>query len=163
MALSASPADILARLEKAVEADLDRNWAAEPPAARAALLAREELERWTRATYPGSSTEGAALDPGSRRRLSLFIHSAPVSHRVEVWGTADGDEAPGVADAHTRHSWVVLAHVGSGQGALNRSADRLEAAGLKKLAERREGRLAFALWMGNAAPDGCPDCLGKPS
>jgi hypothetical protein len=161
MAFSASPAQILERLERVVEADLDRNWAAEPLSARAALLTREELDRWTRDAYPGCSSEGAALDPGSRRRLSLLIHSAPVSHRVEVWGSADGDEAPPAVSGHTSHSWVVVAHVGQAGRALDAAGSRLEAAGLKRVAERRSGRLAFALWMGSAAPDGCPDCLGK--
>jgi hypothetical protein len=57
----------------------------------------------------------------------------------------------------------VLAHLGASPGALAQGARDLEAAGLKKLAERKAGRLSFILWMGAAAPDGCPDCLGKPS
>jgi hypothetical protein len=162
MAFSASPAEILARLAEIVGSDLDANWAAEPLAARAALLAREELDRWTRANYPGCTSEGAALDPGSRRRLSLVIHSAPATHRVEVWGSADGDDGPSAAGHHTRHSWVVLAHVGAARDGLRRASESLRGAGLKLLSERDGDRLAFSLWMGASAPDGCPDCAGKP-
>lgn len=163
MAFQGSPGDILQRVERAVEGKLDDGWAAEPPAARAALLVREALAEWTRTSYPGSSCDGAALDPGSRRRLSLTIHSAPASHRVEVWGLACGDaDESRVPDAgHIAHSWVVVAHVGEPCKAFEASGTRLQAAGLKRLDERRGPKLALSLWMGAAAPDGCPACLGK--
>src|SRR6185503_10679369 len=91
MAFTSSTTGLLERVEKFVAAHLDANWAAEPKAARLALLVREELRRWTQSSYPGSTCEGAALDPDSRRRLCLTIHSAPVSHRVEVWGLIKDD------------------------------------------------------------------------
>jgi hypothetical protein len=153
MAFRASPADLLARVEKTVEAKLDDGWAAEPPAARAALIVREELTAWTRGNYPGSACEGTSLDPGSRRRLALTIHSAPVSHRVEVWGLACGDEAEAQAPAGE--------HVGGPCRHLNARLAQLEAAGLKRLEERSSPRLSLSLWMGAAAPDGCPACLAK--
>ena len=163
MAFQASTAELLGRLEKAVESNLDDGWAAEPPAARAALLVREELAAWTRTTYPGSACQGSALDPGSRRRLALTIHSAPVSHRVEVWGLACGDDAEARVPAgeHVSHSWVVVAHVGGPCKYLEASVAKLEAAGLRRLEERRTPRLTLSLWMGAAAPDGCPACQAK--
>ena len=163
MAFRASPADLLARVEKAVESKLEDGWAAEPPAARAALIVREELAAWTRGNYPGSAVEGMSLDPASRRRLALTIHSAPVSHRVEVWGLACGDDAEAQAPAgeHIAHSWVVLAHVGGPCVNLKARAAQLEAAGLRRLEERSTPRLSLSLWMGAAAPDGCPACLAK--
>ena len=163
MAFQASTADLLARLEKAVETQIDDGWAVEPPAARAALLVREELAAWTRATYPGSAFDGAALDPGSRRRLALTIHSAPVSHRVEVWGLACGDDREGDVPQgeHVSHSWVVVAHVGGPCRNLEASVSKLANAGLKRLDERRTPRFSLSLWMGVAAPDGCPACSGK--
>jgi hypothetical protein len=163
MAFRADPAELLTRVEKTVEAKLDDGWAAEPPAARAALLVREELAAWTQANYPGSACDGAALDPGSRRRLALTIHSAPVSHRVEVWGLACGDEAEArlPAGEHIAHSWVVVAHVGGPCPNLQASLGKLADAGLKRLGERSTPRLTLSLWMGAAAPDGCPACLAK--
>ncbi len=162
MAFAASTAELLGRLARVIEENLEAGWVAEPPAARAALLAREELARWTQATYPGSTSEGAALDPGSRRRLSLTIHSAPVTHRVEVWGLACGDdrEASVPAGEHIAHSWVVLAHLGPPCPNLEASRARIQAAGLRKVDERGTDRLQLSLWMGAAAPDGCPACLG---
>ncbi|HEX7897186.1 MAG TPA: hypothetical protein VF950_05475 [Planctomycetota bacterium] len=163
MAFQASTAELLGRLEKAVESKLEDGWAAEPPAARAALLVREELAAWTRTTYPGSACDGSALDPGSRRRLALTIHSAPVSHRVEVWGLACGDDAESVIPVgeHVAHSWVVLAHVGGPCKNLDARVAKLTAAGLRRLEERLTPRFALSLWMGAAAPDGCPACLAK--
>ena len=163
MAFQASTAKILGRIEQVIEESLEQGWVAEPPAARAALLVREELQRWTQTTYPGSACEGAALDPGSRRRLSLTIHSAPVSHRVEIWGLACGDERESTIPAgeHVSHSWVVLAHLGPPCRNLQASAARLEAAGLRRLDARETPKLSLSLWMGKAAPDGCPACLEK--
>jgi hypothetical protein len=163
MAFQASTAKILGRLEQVIGEHLEKGWAAEPAAARAALLVREELQRWTQATYPGSACEGAALDPGSRRRLSLTIHSAPVSHRVEIWGLACGDEGESAVPAgeHVAHSWVVLAHVGKPCPNLAARAAKLEGAGLRRLDLRESPTLSLSLWMGKAAPDGCPACLGK--
>ncbi|HYE97373.1 MAG TPA: hypothetical protein VEJ18_00625 [Planctomycetota bacterium] len=162
MAFQASFEDLLAQLEKAVDGHLDAGWAAEPPAARAALLVREALEAWTRSTYPGSSCEGSALDPGSRRRLALRIHSAPVTHHVQVWGSAQGEPvAPAEVDAHTQHSWVVLAHLGEPDAAFLHRIDRLADSGLRKIGERRGRHVMLNLWMGTAAPDGCPDCGPK--
>lgn len=163
MAFRQSTSELLQTLEKIVRADLEDGWAAEPPAARLALLVREELGRWTRATYPGSTLEGAALDPGSRRRLSLTIHSAPVSHRVEVWGLACGDEAEAAVPKgeHVAHSWVVLAHLGAPCRRLEDRAAQLSAAGLKRMESRESTGLSLSLWTGAAAPDGCPACLGK--
>jgi hypothetical protein len=158
MAFTASAADILRKLEDFVVPLLGANWAAEPPAARAALLVREALGEFAARQYPGSSSEGAALDPGSRRRLSLLIHSAPASHRVEVWGFADGDEAVPAATPHTPHSWVVLARPGGAAPALEAAGSTLASAGLKRLAERNGPALALSLWQGSSAPDGCPDC-----
>ncbi len=163
MAFSFPTAELLGRLEQAVLGNLDDGWVAEPAAARAALLVREELRRWTQATYPGSASEGEALEPGSRRRLSLVIHSAPVTHRVEVWGLACGDDleaAPPGGD-HIAHSWVVLAHLGGDCPNLAANVAKLEGAGLRRIEERRSDRLRLSLWMGNAAPDGCPACRTK--
>ena len=157
MAFTSSTTGLLERVEKHVIAHLDANWAAEPKAARLALLVREELRRWTQSSYPGSSCEGAALDPDSRRRLSLTIHSAPVSHRVEVWGLVPGDPVRAIS-GHTLHSWVVLA---GDAGALEKTSEQLARAGLKRV-DRRDGpSFSLSLWMGAGAPDGCPECLGK--
>lgn len=163
MAFQASTSELLARVERSVEAKLEDGWAAEPPAARVALLVREELAAWTKSTYPGSAVDGAALDPGSRRRLGLTIHSAPVSHRVEVWGLACGDEAEAEMPAgeHIAHSWVVVAHVGGPCKNLQARLAKLSSAGLKRLEERVTPRFSISLWMGAAAPDGCPACLAK--
>ncbi len=163
MAFSASHAEILGRLEQAVIAHLEDGWVAEPHAARVALLVRDELRRWTQTTYPGCTAEGAALDPGSRRRLSLTIHSAPVTHRVEVWGLACGDEKePLVPDGgHVAHSWVVVAHHGERCRNLEAREAKLKGAGLKRLDARESPRLSLSLWMGAAAPDGCPACLAQ--
>ena len=158
MAFNVSPARVLQRLEDFVGSQLETNWAAEPPAARAALLVREALGRWTSEQYPGSTNQGAALDPDSRRRLSLLIHSAPVTHRVEVWGLAEGDEAARAPSSHTAHSWVVVVRAGGGAPSLEASGSNLAAAGLKKIAERSGARVALTLWQGSGAPDGCPDC-----
>ncbi len=163
MAFRQSTSELLASLEKLVQANLEDGWVAEPPAARLALLVREELGRWTQANYPGSSMEGAALDPGSRRRLSLDIHSAPVTHRVEVWGLACGDEAEAAVpkSGHISHSWVVLAHLGGPCPRLDARAAQLSAAGLKRMEVRETPKLSLSLWTGASAPDGCPACLGK--
>ncbi len=163
MAFQASAAQILLRIEEAVRAKLDDRWVAEPPAARAALIVREALADWTCSTYPGSACEGASLDEGSRRRLSLIIHSAPASHRVEIWGLACGDEheARVPAGEHIAHSWVVVAHVGERCSRLEASAARLSQAGLKRIDERSTPGYTFSVWMGAAAPDGCPACLGR--
>ena len=159
MSFTASTAGLLEDVERFVAANLETGWAAEPPAARAALLVREELRRWTGTQYPGSTSEESALDAGSRRRLLLTIHSAPVSHRVEIWGMAPGDDLPGAAvSGHTAHSWVVIARVGGPDPAVDRAAAKLKAAGLQPVGERRGGAVALSLWMGRAAPDGCPDC-----
>jgi hypothetical protein len=160
MAFTASTSGLLERLEKHLSAHLEANWASEPPAARAALLVREELGRWTQSTYPGAALEGSALDPGSRRRLKLTIHSAPVTHRVEVWGMACGDTAePSVPRGeHLTHSWVVLAHVGGPCSHLEARAAKLEAAGLKRMESRVTPTLSLSVWTGASAPDGCPDC-----
>ena len=157
MAFTASITGLLERVEKFVAAHLDANWAAEPKAARLALLVREELRRWTQSSYPGSTCEGAALDPDSRRRLSLTIHSAPVSHRVEVWGVLKDDPVRAV-NGHTAHSCVVLAGEPDG---LEKASEQLAKAGLKRV-DRRDGpSFSLSLWMGSGAPDGCPECLGK--
>jgi hypothetical protein len=163
MAFAASTSQLLGRLEKTIESGLDDGWVMEPPAARLALLVREELARWTQSTYPGSSCEGAALDPGSRRRLSLTIHSAPVSHRVEVWGMAcgDEDEARVPAGEHIAHSWVVVAHAGKPCAHLEARLGRIAQAGLRRVDARESPRLSLSLWMGAAAPDGCPACVSK--
>lgn len=160
MSYTASTAGLLERVEKHVLEFLDKNWAAEPAASRAALLVREELGRWTQSTYPGSSIERSAIDAGSRRRLSLRIHSAPVTHRVEVWGMACGDEAEGdlPKGGHIAHSWVVLAHVGEPCPRVKSRAAALESAGLSRLEARETPRLSLSLWSGSAAPDGCPAC-----
>jgi hypothetical protein len=160
MAFTASITGLLERVEKFVAGHLDSNWAAEPKAARLALLVREELRRWTQSSYPGSACEGSALDPDSRRRLSLTIHSAPVSHRVEVWGLAKEDTVKAVS-GHTTHSWVVLAgEVGPGS-ALEKASAELAKAGLKRVDQRDGPTFSLSLWMGATAPDGCPECLGK--
>lgn len=157
MAFTASTTGLLERVEKFVAAHLDVNWAAEPRAARMALLVREELRRWTQTRYPGSSCEGAALDPDSRRRLRLTIHSAPVSHRVEVWGLLNGEPIQAVG-GHTTHSWVVLVGEGS---PLEKASAELSKAGLKRIEHRDGPAFSLSLWMGAAAPDGCPECSGK--
>jgi hypothetical protein len=160
MAFTGSTTDLLRSLEEAIGAGLDEGWAAEPPAARAALLAREALERWTRATYPGAALEGRALEPDSRRRLSLAIHSAPVTHRVEIWGLACGDAQEGVvsSDAHVAHSWVLLVHLGPPCPRLAGGERRLAELGLRRVDARQGERITLTLWMGAAAPDGCAAC-----
>jgi hypothetical protein len=160
MAFTASTTGLLERVEKFVAAHLDANWAAEPKAARLALLVREELRRWTTSSYPGATCEGSALDRGSRRRLSLTIHSAPVSHRVEIWGLIRDEPAPAVG-GHTIHSWVVLAGEAGSGSALERTAEQLAKAGLKRVEQRDGPTFSLGLWMGAGAPDGCPECLGK--
>ncbi len=160
MAFTASTTGLLERLEKFVSAHLEENWAAEPKAARLALLVREELLRWTQSSYPGATCDGAALDPGSRRRLSLTIHSAPASHRVEVWGFERSGGAPSLG-SHTAHSWVVLAgEDGPGSG-FQSAGKELEKAGLRRVDVRGSAAFSLSLWMGAEAPDGCPECLGK--
>lgn len=160
MAFTGSTADLLRVLEKAIAAGLDHGWAAEPPASRAALLAREALESWTRARYPGAVLEGGALEPGSRRRLSLAIHSAPVTHRVEVWGLACGDAQEGIItrNDHVTHSWVLLVHLGSPCPRRAEAERRLSSLGLRRVDEHRGEHMALSLWMGAAAPDGCAAC-----
>ncbi len=160
MAFTASTTGLLERVEKFAAAHLDANWVAEPNPARLALLVREELRRWTLSSYPGSACEGAALDRGSRRRLSLMIHSAPVSHRVEVWGLAKGEPVPPIG-AHTAHSWVVIAGEAGAGSAFDGAAAELAKAGLKKVDQRNGAAFSLSLWMGSTAPDGCPECLGK--
>jgi hypothetical protein len=160
MAFTASTNGLLERLEKFTATHLDRNWVAEPKPARLALLVREELCRWTQSSYPGASCEGAALDPGSRRRLSLTIHSAPVSHRVEVWGL-ERTEIPRELSPHTAHSWVVLAGEDGPDSALHSAADLLQKAGLRRVDRRESVGFSLSLWMGAGAPDGCPECLGR--
>lgn len=163
MAFAASTSQLLGRLAQVIETHLDDGWVAETTAARIALLVREELARWTQTTYPGSTSEGAALDPDSRRRLSLTIHSAPVTHRVEIWGLACGDEreADVPSGEHIAHSWVVLAHLGSPCPNLEACRAKIQSAGLRKVDERQGPRLSLSLWMGAAAPDGCPACLAR--
>ena len=157
MAFTASTTGLLERVEKFVAGHLDANWVAEPQPARLALLVREELRRWTQSSYPGATCDGAALEAGSRRKLLLTIHSAPVTHRVEVWGLARGDTV-GTVGGHTRHSWVVVA--GESGPAFEQAGEQLSRAGLKKV-DRRDGPLfSLGLWMGATAPDGCPECLG---
>ncbi len=160
MALAASTVEILDRLERAVLENFERGWAEEPPAARMALLVREELERWTRSAYPGSTCEGSGLDRDSRRRLALTIHSAPTTHRVEIRGMACGDPLEGVLPpgGPEAHSWVVLAHWGAPCRNLEAAADLVARAGLRRVDRRETPRLSLSLWMGRAAPEGCPDC-----
>lgn len=160
MAFTASTNGLLERLEKFAAAHLDTNWVAEPKPARLALLVREELRRWTQSSYPGVSCEGAALDPGSRRRLSLTIHSPPVSHRVEVWGLERTD-APQPLGRHTAHSWVVLAGEDGPGSTIESVAGQLQQAGLRRVDRRDSAGFSLSLWMGSAAPDGCPECLGR--
>jgi len=160
MAFTSSTTGLLERVEKFVAGHLDANWVVEPRPARLALLVREELRRWTQSSYPGASCEGAALDRGSRRRLLLTIHSAPVTHRVEVWGLAKGDAAKPVS-GHTTHSWVLLAGDGGAGSAIEAAGEQLSKAGLKKVDQRDGPTFSLSLWMGAAAPDGCPECLGK--
>jgi len=164
MVLAAPTGEILARLGRAIGGALDGGWAAEPPAARLALLAREALERWVREAYPGSACEGAALDRDSRRRLSLTIHSPAVTHRVEIRGMACGDPfetAPPPA-APLDRSWVVLAHLGGPCRNFDAAAARIAGAGLRLVDRRDAPRLSLGLWMGADAPDGCPACPGTP-
>jgi len=160
MAFTASPTGLLERVEKFVAGHLETNWVAEPKPARLALLVREELRRWTQSSYPGATCEGAALDRDSRRRLSLTIHSPPVSHRVEIWGLADVYPPQGLGP-HTSHSWVVLAGNHEPTTYVTWLSEELKKAGLKQV-ERRDGAgFSLSLWMGATAPDGCPECLGK--
>ncbi len=165
MALASPTGEILERLERAIERELHTRWRAEPPAARLALVIREELERWTREAYPASSCEGTALEKDSRRRLCLTIHSAPVTHRVEIWGLACGDPVegppPNIKDAV--HSWVVLAHLGGPCPNLRAAAASILAAGLREVDRRVTPRLSLSLWVGGAAPEGCPDCEALPA
>jgi hypothetical protein len=164
MAFKGSAGELLARLEKVVREHLEDGWVMEPPAARLALLVREELGRWTQSVYPGSTCEQDALEPDSRRRLGLTIHSPPVTHRVEIWGLACGDdwESRVPAGEHVGHSWVVLAHLGADCPNLEAHSRKLKGSGLTSLGARSEDRLTLSVWMGASAPDGCPACLGKP-
>lgn len=161
MVLSISTNTLLDRLAEFTRAHLDDGWVAEPPAARAALLVREEIQRWTQSAYPGSTCVPGALEKDSRRGLTLTVHSAPVTHRVEIWGLACGDEreAKLAPSAHAPHSWVILAHSGPDCRAIEAAEAALKSAGLRRV-ERRDGALTLSLWMGSAAPDGCPACLG---
>lgn len=163
MAFASSTNEILARLAEAVETNLATGWVAEPPAARLALLIREELAQWTRRTYPGSTCDLGTLEADSRRHLTLTIHSAPVTHRVEIWGMACGDEREGClpAGAHLGHSWVVLAHLGNSCKNADAASEKIASFGLRQAERRQSARLSLSLWMGNAAPDGCPACLSQ--
>jgi hypothetical protein len=159
MAFTASTNGLLERVENFVAAHLDGNWAAEPRSARLALLVREELRRWTLSNYPSAICDGSALDPDSRKRLSLTIHSAPVSHRVEVWGL-DNVLPPPPLGRHSAHSWVVLAGDPVPTSALPAVEEQLRKAGLRQV-DRRDGpAFSLSLWSGVTAPDGCPECLG---
>ena len=160
MAFTGNTGEILGRLERAVNEKLEEGWVSEPDAARLALLIREELGHWTRATYPGSACDVSSIAPDSRRHLGLTIHSAPVTHRVEIWGLACGDEREREvpSSGHEAHSWVVLAHLGDACPNYDQSVARLTAVGLKELDKRTSGRLKLGLWMGATAPDGCPAC-----
>jgi hypothetical protein len=160
MAFTASTTGLLERIEKFVAGHLDANWVSEPNPARLALLVREELRRWTQSSYPGATCDGAALDRNSRRRLSLTIYSAPVTHRVEVWGLAK-DEAVKPVSGHTTHSWVVVAGEAGAGSAFEAATTQLSKAGLKKVEQRDGPAFSLSLWMGATAPDGCPECLGK--
>lgn len=160
MAFTDTTKGLLERVETFVSGHLEANWAAEPKPARLALLVREELRRWTQSSYPGATCEGSALDAGSRRRLSLTIHSAPVSHRVEVWGLSK-DDAATPPSAHTAHSWVVLAGDGGAGAAVEKAGEQLAKAGLKRVDQREGPLFSLSLWMGATAPDGCAECLGK--
>jgi hypothetical protein len=160
MAFTASTKGLLERVETFVADHLGANWAVEPRPARLALLVREELRRWTQASYPGATCDGAALDADSRRRLLLTIHSAPVTHRVEVWGLAKGEAVKPVS-GHTTHSWVVVAGEAGPGSAFDAATAQLSKAGLKKVDQRDGAAFSLSLWMGAAAPDGCPECLGK--
>ena len=159
MAFTASTTGLLERVEKFVGGHLDSNWVAEPRPARLALLVREELRRWTLASYPGATCEGTALDRNSRCRLSLTIHSAPVTHRVEVWGLEKSDSVAPVS-GHTTHSWVVVAGEAGTGSAFEAAAAQLSKAGLKRVDQRDGPVFSLSLWMGATAPDGCPECLG---
>ena len=162
MAFTASAPGLLERVEKFVAAHLDDRWVAEPKPARLALLVREELRRWTLSTYPGASCDGAALRPDSRRRLSLTIHSAPVSHRVEVWGLGDV-YPPQALGRHTPHSWVVLAGDHASRHTPYRSVSEQLRGGRTQAGgePQRDRILPEPLDGGDSAPDGCPECLGK--
>jgi hypothetical protein len=160
MAFTATTTGLLERVEKFVAGHLETNWVAEPRPARLALLVREELRRWTLSSYPGSTCEGSALQRGSRRRLSLTIHSAPVSHRVEIWGLADSSPPDGLGP-HTPHSWVLLAGSHEPTTSFTWLTDELKKAGLKQVDRRDGSGFSLSLWMGVAAPHGCPECLGK--
>ncbi len=155
--------ELLSRLAGFVRGNLEDGWAAEPPAARLALLLREELARWTRATYAGSACECGAVRKGSRRGLTLAIHAPPATHRVEIWGLACGDEGEGdvAFTPHAAHSWVVLAHLGGECPRLESCARKLESAGLRRVDRFEEDRLSLSLWRGSSAPEGCPACLEK--
>lgn len=160
MAFTAPTAGLLERVETFVVAHLEDNWASEPGSSRIALLVREELQRWTQSRFPGSTSEGGALDPDSRRRLSLTIHSANGTHRVEVWGLGRED-AVKPAGVHTAHSWVVLAGPAGPGTAFQSAADHLAKAGLKRVEQRDGPAFSLSLWMGAIAPDGCPECAAK--
>lgn len=163
MVLSVPTSMLLERLERTVKENLEAGWVAEPHAARVALLVREELGCWTETTYAGSTCQAIALESDSRRLLGLTIHSAPNTHRVEIWGLACGDDRearPAPLD-HTVHSWVLVAHLGGSCGHLNEHLARLRGAGLKLMNERRGDHLHLSLWMGASAPNGCPACLAE--
>jgi hypothetical protein len=160
MAFTASTTGLLERVEKFVAGHLESNWVSEPKPSRLALLTREELRRWTLSSYPGATCDGAALDPDTRRRLSLTIHSAPVTHRVEIWGLSK-DEVITPLSKHSAHSWVVVAGEAGAGSAFDAAAEQLSKAGLKKVDQRTGPAFSLSLWMGATAPDGCPECLGK--
>jgi hypothetical protein len=103
------------------------------------------------------------LEPDSRRLLGITIHSPPTTHRVEIWGLACGDDRearPAPLD-HTAHSWVMVAHLGGSCPNHDAHLAKLRDAGLKMMNERRSDGVHFSLWMGAAAPGGCPACLAE--
>ena len=159
MAFTASINGLLERVEAFVAAHLDKNWVSEPRARPPRPPGARRTPALDALHYPGAICDGAALDAGSRRRLSLTIHSAPVSHRVEVWGL--GRTGRPCRPRPTRPFLGRPRGRGQHRSALEKAAEPLSQAGLKRVDRRDSAGFSLSLWMGATAPDSCPECLGK--
>ncbi len=155
MALETSLSTILHSLVESVGTGMTGNWVSTPIPDRLAILAREELIRWTRTMFPSCAIEKE--DSDTLRRLALRIYTPRDCHRVDIIGASCGDKVD--AGELAPSSWLLVAHH-------CRGCRGVAPEGLKKVEELRrpvgEGQLVLALWMGPNAPDGCPSCQPVP-
>ena len=156
MALDASPSDVLAALVKSVSAGMAGKWVATPVPERLAILAREEVIRFVRETFPAAAIEKE--DAPTMRHLAVRVFTPRDCHRVEVVGAECGGAVE--AGPLAEYSWVLVAHACGGSCGLGARA--LEASGLRKIQEIAQPSVTLALWMGPRAPEGCPACLPVP-